>query len=205
MFYLVDRNNKVKAGYTDLESVATNGFRVVHIPSNVGIDPQDVTHNPPVFEYTDLIRQKYEGILANNPEFASIIFDDLTDDTIWDTSNSFSFGIGSGVYWVQGSSSGEAFLQTEEIALPGPTSRLKVLWDVYEVLIEVGVDFNTLYYQPVDPDVLKVEVSTSLANPFVAVFSDEPLTVTPGDVLRVRFESPLTNQRYFIGGWSILY
>lgn len=205
MFYLVDPSNKVKAAYTDLSGVAVNGFRVVSVPETVDIDPKDATDNPPIFEYGDLIRQKYQGILANNPEFSSVIYDDLTDDSVWDTSNSNGFGIGEGVYWLRGRSTGGAVLRTNTISLPGPVSRFKVVWDVYQMNREDSEDFNTSSYTEVMPDVFQVEVSTELVNPFVSVYNDEPITLPPGDSIRIQFTSPATSVRYYLGGFALLY
>lgn len=205
MFFLIDSNQKVKAGYTDLDAVAVNGFRVVSVPSQVQTDPQDVQHAPPLYTYQDLIRQKVQGILANNPEFASVTYDDLLDASGWDLPNSQGFGVGNGNYWLQGSTSQEASLRTVEIPLPGPVSRFKLVWDVYEVVREQRDGFNLLFYRSVDSDLLGASVSTELANPFVSVFNDQPITLTPGDSIRIEFSSPQTSQRYYLGGWALLY
>lgn len=205
MFYLVDSSNKVKAAYSDLTGVATNGFRVVSVPNDVDIDPKDATDNPPVFEYGDLIRQKYQGILANNPEFNSVLFDSLVDDTVWDTANSAGFAVGNGTYWLQGNATTSASLRTVTLPLPGPASRFKLVWEVYQVNRVDDEEFNTSEYVEVLPDVLSASISTELVNPFVSVFNDEPITLTPGDSIRIEFTGPLTTTRYYLGGFALLY
>jgi hypothetical protein len=205
MFYLVDSSNKVKAAYSDLTGVPVNGFRVVSVPDNVDIDPKDATDNPPVFEYGDLIRQKYQGILANNPEFSSVLFDDLVDDTVWDQPNSAAFGVGNGIYWLRGSAAASASLRTVVLSLPGPADRFKLVWEVYQLTRTDDEEFNTVEYVEVLPEVLAASVSTELVNPFVSVFNDEPITLTPGDSIRIEFEGPLNDTRYYLGGFALLY
>lgn len=205
MFYLVDSTGKVKAAYSDLEGVPTNGFRVVSVPDDVDIDPKDATDNPPVFEYGDLIRQKYQGILANNPEFNSVLFDSLEDDTVWDQAESQGFGIGAGVYWLKGNTSDRAVLRTVTLPLPGPASRFKLLWEVYQITRVNDEEFNTSFYVEAIPDVISAAISTEVANPFVSVFSDEPITLAPGDSIRIEFTGPLTTSRYYLGGFALLY
>jgi len=205
VFYLVDSSNKVKAAYTDLAGVPVNGFRVVSVPVDVDIDPKDATDNPPVFEYGDLLRQKSQGILANNPEFSSVLFDDLTDASVWDTANSAGFAVGSGIYWVRGSALAAASLRTVALVLPGPASRFKLLWDVYQVTRTGDEGFNLLYHQEAIPDVITASISTDPGNPFVSVFNDEPTTLPSGDSVRLEFTSPLNTSRYYIGGFTLLY
>lgn len=205
MYYLVSPSNKVKAAFLDITGIATNGFRVVHVPDDVDIDPQDAVANPPIFEYDDLIRQKYEGILANNPEFTSVLYDDLVDDTTWDKPNSAGFAVGNGIYWLQGSTGSAASLRTNVLTLPGSTDRFKLIWEVYQVTRVDDEEFNFSYQTEVLPDVLTASISTDLGNPFVPVFNDEPITLLPGEDIRIEFTSPLSTSRYYLGGFALLY
>lgn len=206
MFYLCDRTtNKVKAAYKDLSGIPINGFRVVAVPNDVDIDPTDATANPPVFEYDDLIRQKYQGILANNPEFSSILYDDLTDATFWDTGNSLSFAVGDGFYWLSANNSSvNGVLRSNSQSLSGTYSRFKLVWDIYEIDRTLSDSFNYLYYQEIDPDSLDVEISTDGANPFETIYHDEATNLTAGGNIRIQFTNTTSN-RYYIGGFALLY
>lgn len=205
MYYLIDQNKKVKGAYKTLKGIPINGFRILNVPDAVAIDHTDIQDTPPILTYADLIRQKYEGILANNPEFSSVLYDDLEDASGWNTGESSSFGVGDGVYWVKGSSSHQGNLRTNTLNLPGPASRFKLLWEVYRLDRTTQEGFNTVEYLESSSDVLQSSISTESANPFVAVFNDEPITLPPGDSIRVEFESPSSTTRYYIGGFALLY
>lgn len=204
MYYLIKRApgsaGKVKAVYEEL-NFPINGFRVVEVPDDVVIDESDV-NTPSWLTYDDVVRQKYEGILANNPLFENIFYDDLTAPSEFDNSTTIGGGVGDGILWLEPGGSLEA-----EITLGGFYDRFAAYWDIYELERTTDGRRNDVQYRKKGPDMdgFNVSISTDGGSSFTdLLFMDRTPTASEGNQVVLRLEN-ITTDRLYLGGLAILY
>lgn len=221
MFYLTRRifsgPAKVIAAYPDLTGVPVTGLRVTPVPPHIPVDPLDVGIPANGFTYDDVVRQKYGALLAYNPAFTHILYDDMTtggqDSTpgapnelpepVMDTSAAGTSGaVGEGFYWLKPLG---GLLQTVTIPLTGAglTDKAMVWLDAY-TLSDNGAG-GTLY-EVFDTDALDISLSNDGGGAqWEPALSGSPVHFPmPGLTLKVKLENP-TSHKVFISGLAILF
>lgn len=205
MFYLFDRlSNKVRASYLDMERAPFQNFRVVQIPTDVPIDEENLP-----LTYASILQQKYDGILARNPQFANVFYDDLTSDTTWNLIGNWRGSVGDGVFFLSplaGSSAGMLETLPFDASSLGIFDRVAPYWDVYQVSrTQIGQQIKYTY-TPVDADVLDAQVSVDGGATFVSALNLQEVTfLSAGDQLVVRLVNNSPTERYYLGGVGILF
>lgn len=202
MFYFIDRTtNKVKSVHQSAQQ-PSNGFRVVKVPNYVNIDNKDVSGSPPAFQYADLIDQKYAGILAANPQYTGILYDDMDDDSAFDlTDASTRAGTGGDVFWLNATN---GYLKTSPVDPGGSFTNFAVYWDLFKP-VRTENDFrNKLVYQEVDPDTVDVFISNDNSSFEQVTHLEDVALGTSGAQVTVRFENS-TSDRLYLGGYGILF
>ena len=101
MFYFTDLfTGKAKGSSITISNIPVNGMRIVKIPSQVSIDETDINVSPNL-TYLDLIRQKHEGLLASEPSFNFITYDDMIDSTwVNAAAQGFRASYGETTFWL---------------------------------------------------------------------------------------------------------
>ena len=159
MFYLIENNHVnpgdgvVKASYLELDAVPINGFRVVEVPDDVSIDE---SYGMGRLTYSDVLAQKYEGLLEQRPPFDGVHYFDLTDRSEINEANeitSNNYLIGDGIYRINGDGGS---IETIGIGFDGMFDEFLVYWDAFE-LVRDGSS-ATKYYTEVDSDDLSVSI-----------------------------------------------
>lgn len=204
MYYLTTlKDGHVKASYKDIEDVPINGFHVTHVPNGIWIDAKDVQTNPPRLMYQDVLRQKYEGMLAFDPYFDSIIYDDTSDASAYVT-NPLRGALGTKRMFLNPSN---GLIQTQALDLEGPFDTFKLYWDVYVISRGQQDDgFQCLYYERKNPDTLKVSISNDNGSTYKEVmFLERVLMPQSGNTLIIRFENTDPDTRYYLDGFAVLF
>lgn len=202
MFYFVNRTtNKVKSVHKGVQQ-PSNGFRVVNVPNYVDVDDKDVSGSPPAFQYTDLIDQKYAGILASNPQYEGILYDDLDDASAFDLTDPLTRGgTGGDVFWLNDTN---GYLKTNPVDPGGSFVNFAVYWDIFKVTRTESDFRNKLVYQEVDPDTIEVYLSNDNSS-FQQVTQLENIVLgSTGTQVTIRLENT-TSDRIYLGGYGILF
>jgi hypothetical protein len=207
MFYLSEiKNGVVKAAYKSIDGIPVNGFTVTPIPSVVSIDAKDTQHNPPRLYRQDVVRQKYQGILNNNPYFSHVTFDSLEDSSGIDTTSLIG-GTGGFRHWLRpqvGGQPGELSTLPRDVSGDGTFSSFRVHWDLYRLVHTSEGSFNVVYYEEVDPDSVSVTLSHDGVTETAVSFMTQAVVGAPGSLLSLKFQNT-SSERYYLGGWAILY
>ena len=206
MYYWYHRaSSTIKASYLDPTGVALNGFRVIPTPDEVSID-EDVSP----FDLAELLSQKYGGVLADQPQFAHVAYDDLVNPASWNIADpSTRGGVGNGeVFLSIADGLTPGYLQTTviDVSGDGAFSKFSLHWDIATIAsTEVGGRaVRTMTAE--DPDVVNVLVSNDGGVTFLpALFGEEISFAGSGNQLILRFENPSLSNRYHIQGFGILY
>jgi hypothetical protein len=207
MYYLANLKDKhIKASYKDMEDIPFNGFSVIDVPVGIDIDPRDAQLNPPRLLVEDVIRQKHEGLLAYDPYFNHVLYDDgLDPDTF--SSSQLRGGKGRLNYWLN-PTNGLLQTQTHNVSSVGlgMFDQFKIYWCAYTIRKEISGHLTFLYYERKNPDVLDVSISNDGGVSFKeAFFMERVLMPQAGHNLVVKFENQNPNERVYLNGFSILF
>lgn len=211
MFYLANISDaRIKASYKTLDGVPINGFTVIDVPETVDIDPEDVTISPPLLQRGDVTRQKYEGILSENPFFENIFYDDLDPSPSVTPGATDRVGMGKYSLWLPERDSGTVSFDTDvvDVSTDGNFNIFRVHWDVYSLSRDTQDERNFLYYTEVEPDLLNVSISNDGGATFTSVFFMEYMELEDaGSDIVLRFEYPADPSfgRLYIGSYAVLY
>lgn len=203
MYYLVRRSdNQVVSGNATIEGYYVNGMRVVAVPPNVGVDETNRTGPNNTLSFSDLLGEKYNGLLRQNPLFSSVQYDVFSDASgVAPTSE--KVGSGEGVLWVGDTGA----LDTEPLSAMPNIERALVQWEVYSLDRVVEGTTAFVRYIPEDPSDLTVSITnTGNAGDLVATTSGNVVefpTAGNGNVW-VRFQNN-SGKRLYLGGYAVLY
>lgn len=212
-FYLVERHTDQIKGQVDSMTSNVNGKYVVPVQDKVAIDETATSkgNNSNLFEYEDLLDQKYNGILANNPSYDFIEWDDLLDDSVWDTNLSGTRGgVGKRRHFLSKATSGgsNGFLQTNtfDISSKGSFSRFAMYWDAYTLNNQESDFRRDQMYTHIDPDDIDAFISNDGGNTFIqASFMQEAVFTSSGDQVILQFQNPDSSRRIYLGGLAFLF
>lgn len=201
-YYLVENKSAriLASGLPRIENIPTQGFRVFAVEDNVPIDEETL----PPLTLTDLAQQNYDGLLAFNPQYSFVTFDDLSAEAIWDTTPVLTRGaVGDGNAWLQDAN---GFLQTQTIIAGTSFDRGKLYWSIHEISItEIDGFRRDLQYSPLMPDTIQVSISNDGGASFTATpYGVEFILSGLGNQIVVRFENTTPN-RVYIGHFGLLY
>lgn len=201
-YYLIENKTGriLASGLPRIENIPTQGFRVIAIEDNVPINEE--TMSPLTLD--QLVQQNYEGLLAFNPQYSFVTFDDLASQTLWDITPPNTKGaIGDGNVWLSGVN---GFLQTITIIAGTAFDRGKIFWTVHQNGTEEVDGFRrNIQYSPLMPDTIQVSVSNDGGASFtVAPYGVEFILGGLGNQIVVRFENA-TPGRTYIGHFGLLY
>lgn len=186
---------------TDGQSVL-NGEFVVRIPEGVVVqDPADLT---------DLLTQKYQGLISVYTTTTRIAFDDLLDPTGIDTGASSNLILGQrgNIGLFPGS-----VLQSLPATLTGAVAgQAFVAWELFEVLYDDPSDGRAIRtYSEVasSPSFATVSVSFNGGSTFIpSVSNGNVVNVLPADQ-GTSFIFRITNvhatKRLYLSSWSVVY
>lgn len=180
----------------NLQSVI-NGSFIIRVPNGVQVvRPAGVT---------DLITQKYQGLLAANAGFTHITFDDLLDAT------HLSGGTGT-VFGQRGTIALLPSGTTSSVSTPlasTPTQAF-LTWEVFSVSDTDPYNdrFQRTYTeQPAIPSNIAVQVSFNNGSTYNAVNDSAVLNIplaSQGSNFIIQFTNASTG-RLFIGSWAVVY
>lgn len=210
MFYLSDYkilDQRIKSSYKSLEDVPINGFVVTSVPDQIPIDFSDAQDNPPIFSRKDLLRQKYEGILSQNPFFTNTYYED--DPEVSQFNSNETLGA-TGTYhnWLRAT---DGILETELITLSSSSNEYMIHYDLYtlERVTTDGVTF--LYYKQENPTELETSNDFSVSLEQVTEIKTETIknmSVLDFDnadsSIKIRFENN-GSSRIYLGGFAIFH
>jgi hypothetical protein len=181
-----------------------NGSFVIRVPNNVQVkNPTNVS---------DLITQKYQGLLAAHSPLPNITFDDLLDATHVDPTS------GPGVFGERGTISlgpGGTFFSIinagagTTLTGPAPVQAL-VTWEVFSVTDadpSSGMLQRTYTELPSTPSNLTCQVSFNGGTTYIPATDSSILYVAPanqGTAFIIQLQN-VTQERLYIGSWSVLY
>jgi hypothetical protein len=188
---------------SDLQ-VTLNGAFVVRVPDGVQVvNPTDVT---------DLLTQKYQGLLADNAGFLYCTYDDLLDSTHVDpTAGPGMFGQRSLIALAPGGTFVSVINAGAGTPLTGsaPGTAL-VTWEVFSVTDadpSSGILVRTYTELPSVPSNLTCEVSFNGGSTYNPTTDSSVLNVVGGDQ-GTAFIIQLTNVtqgRLYLGSWAVVY
>ena len=205
--YLVDlfANPFANASILDVRNPPTgqslsNGVLVVRVPDGVRVQR-------PV-DYTDLVTQKYAGLLGFYAGFTRIAFDDLIDVLSVNTATSSKVLLGdrsSIALYPAG------VLETVSTPLSGAAATQAILlWETYEYTDadDKNDRFQRTYSEvPSDPSNITCQVSFNGGLTFNAITDGATLNIPlldQGTNLVVRFTNASLS-KLFLGSWALIY
>jgi hypothetical protein len=181
-----------------------NGCFIIRVPDNVQVqNPSSVT---------DLLNQKYQGLLASNAGFQHITFDDLLDATHVDpTSGPGSFGQRSLIAIEPGGVFSSVINGGAGSPLTGPApSQAMMTWELFTVSDTdpaAGLFQRTYVEVASSPAFATCQVSFNGGTSYVATTDSTITVIAPADQ-GTAFIIQLTNvtsSRLFIGSWAVIY
>ena len=184
-------------------AIDRTGSFVVRVPPGVQIDTEPTN-------LTELLTEKYAGLLASFAGFTRITFDDLLDATNLNAaaSSQASFGDRSNII----AFSNGAIIESDPTALSGgaPTEAI-VTWEAFQSVSagSLGVRQVLQYQEVAADDFLQVDVSFNGGTDFNTVTNSGLLAIPPAEVgtsFVIRFTSQalgLANVQ--ISSWSVIY
>lgn len=177
-----------------------NGSFVVNVPFGVPIDGTPAN-------LTDLLTNKFTGLLAYYPGYTYIDYDEGIDSTNWNASASSGVGIGDRGSTYLHSSSG--LLSSSAVTLTGaaPANAI-VTWEVFERLNDNPKDGVMVHtYTEVDPSDLSISVSFDNGVNFNTVTDGVQFTIAAFQQ-GTQFIFRCTNssgRRLWVGSWAVIY
>lgn len=209
--YLIDLfgNPVATARIIDVQDPTTgttllNGSFIIRVPGGIQvINPANVT---------DLLNQKYQNLLANNPTFTRITFDDLLDATHVDPTS------GPGIFGQRGTISiapGGTFVSIINggagTPLTGATPlQALVTWEVFSVTDadpSTGLLQRTYNELTSDPSNLTCDVSFNGGITFNATTDSSVILIDvpdQGNAFIVKYTN-VTQGRLYLGSWALVY
>ena len=181
-----------------------NGCFIIRVPSGVQVvNPQNVT---------DLLNQKYQGLIAENPTFTRVTFDDLLDSSHVDpTSGPGIFGQRSCIGLAPGGTFSSVINAGAGTPLTGSTPlQALVTWEVFSIAqTDPSSDGVTRTYTELtsDPTQLTCEVSFNGGGTFNSTTDSTVINILGPDQ-GTAFIIQLTNVtqgRLYIGSWAVVY
>jgi hypothetical protein len=209
--YLIDlfANPITTARILDMQDPANdqtllNGCFIIRVPENVQVvNPVSVT---------DLLNQKYQGLLASNAGFANITFDDLLDASHVDpTSGPGLFGQRSLISIEPGGVFSTVINAGAGTPLTGSApSAAMVTWEVFTVsdTDPAAGRFQRTYTEVASsPSVATCQVSFNGGANYVPTTDSTILNILMADqgtafILQL---TNVTSGRLFIGSWAVIY
>lgn len=210
VLYLIDAHNPVllDSEINDTIPVETgdtqniNGSFPVNVPFGVPIDgtPANIT---------ELLTQKFAGLLAFYPGYTYINYDEGIDLSGWDAANSTGVGLGSrGTTHIADG----GLLRSNSVSLSGsdPTQAITT-WEVYEVTgfsTENDKDgAKVRRYEEADPSDLLVTVSFNNGAGWTVATDGVQFNVAVSNrgtdcIIRM---SNSSGKRLWVGSWAVIY
>lgn len=181
-----------------------NGHYIIDVRQGVTID---TTVNP--FDVSELISQKFAGLLAGFPEFSDIVFDELEDANDINVAATGHFArLGEFEQLLpptNGQVTTSVFDLTAVTSLAGAPVKFQPHFDFYAVTrtqTNRG-NFNEVYNE-VSPSLITTEISFDGGSTFTAATdSTSGLIGVPDTDLVLRFTNTTANEVY-IGSWAVL-
>jgi len=182
--------------------VAFNGSFVVRVPNGVRLDG-----NPPS-TLSDLLLQKYVGLLALYPGFTNIVYDEMTDATGFVPASQAGVTLGSrGTISILGTGQAE----TTMVVLASTPNDCIVTWEAFDVTETnpaTGTDNRLIReYDEVDASDLVVQASFNNGLNFQGVLDGTLQTIAPGvqgNQLILRITNNVASRRW-LGSWAVIY
>lgn len=184
------------------ETQILNGSFPVNVPFGIPIDgaPADLT---------ELLTQKFTGLLAFYPGYMNLDYDEGIDSSGWDAANSQGVCIGD-----RGTShiiDGGALRSNVTVLSSAPSAAI-ITWEVFEILgfltenAKDGVKVSR--YEEKDPSDLTVWASfdggTTWINPVTEGVQFSILAWQQGTNFIIRFSNS-SGDRLWVGSWAVIY
>lgn len=207
------------------DSVANNGF-VLNIPNGLNFSPTQTAGGLGSQSWDDIVTEKHAAILAQNPGFSFVVFDDMADANGWDMSLSTGVVAGSRGSFILGERGTSAQATTNAVSLVD-TPAAAILWfETFVYMPDVGhtLTFPSAYSNPKDGRFRRVyrplpnntlyfsfDVSFNGGSTYmIGVGPQQLLDIDPADQgssfrLRVKRKSSGPFGRVGIGGWALVY
>ena len=211
MLYLFDghTNVLVNSGMTDTlyshgSPQLINGSFVVSVPSGVRLPG-----NGPPKTLTDLLTQKYQGLLALYPGYTSIVYDDLTDATGFTIGSQTNVTLGARGH-ISVLNNGIALTNMHALGL-SPADCI-VTWEVFTLSQTDPADLTggnryQRYYTEGLASSLTAEVSFDNGANYTTVTDGALTSIAPGvqgNQLILRFTNS-SGSRKWLGSWAVIY
>lgn len=210
-FYLMDMHVPSIANSRIVDVVQTpeptseirvDGLTPIKVPDGVRVvNPSSLT---------DILEQKYAGILAMYPGFSNIVYDDLLDpDGLETTTPTTTYLKKSGSRGTVGGRVQTLLTDPNMDVSPTVISQCIVVYETYtwRYVDPRGGRFERYYIE--EPEVLHtVQVSVDGGANFTTTTSGALVTfaLTQGSVIQVRFSSDtVSNRLLHTGSWAVIY
>lgn len=203
MFYMIrKKDEKIVSATAAMSGFFVNGMAVVAIPPSVAIDEEGGTGPEGRLVKSDLLKQKYEGLLEQAPLFTNHHYHRFEGTPIIDDLESRGYGIGEGVAFLEPGGR----LQTLPQALSSSFNRASVYWDIYSLERAEKGSARLLTYVPESPEKLRVRVTNNGdSNSLDEVFFREVKAFETSDLeVIIEFEN-LTDRRIYIESFCVFY
>lgn len=192
----------VESGQTQ----AINGSFPVNVPFGVPIDGTPTN-------LTDLLSQKFAGLLAAYPGYTSIDYDEGIDDSGWDTSTAIGVTIGKrGATCIRRGFSSVIISNT--VVLGWVPAGAILTWEAFSISGPIVDDAKdgilTRSYEEVDSSEIDAYASFDGGTSWVSSIADGVYFSIPawqqGSNFKIRFNySSGAAERLWIGSWAVIY
>ena len=221
MFFLVNRfeesieGTPVRRVRSELQSdsFSQNGFHVVDVPDNIGIDETNTSvSGTSTFTYQDLLNEKYTSMLNLESYYDHVEYFDLLSGRIDMTASGTRGGSGNLTTFLakKDSSAGNGKLQTSAVDVsgdnPGSFSEFAVHWTVFTLDKNETDNITSKTYIQEAKDSINVFISNDGGSTFKSVSHlDNTVFSSPGNQIIIRFENTDSSKRYYLGDFGFLY
>jgi hypothetical protein len=207
-FYIVEKRSGdlIANGSASILNIPMQGFRPFEVFDQVQIDEEVL---PAPLTLADLIDQVYMGLLAANPFYSNVAYDDLLNPVaLWNIgATGFRGYVGVGEAVSASISSGQqGRLDTNTIPAVVPFSQAQLAWSAYQVTISPDSPTKaSQVFTPVAPDTLTAFLSNDAGLTFEPALSFTDITFpNTSNQIVVRFENYTSNPIY-LGSFGVLY
>jgi len=188
--------------YPTSGQTALDGVFVIRVPEEVAVkDPADLT---------DVLTQKYQGILASFTTSTRIAYDDMLDTSGINIPSSSQLLLGerNNVGLFPGS-----VLRSSVVTLTGANAtQAYLVWELFEVIYsDPATGRATRTYSEIasTPSFVTAEVTfNNNATPFLPISNGNVLNVDPADrgtSFVVRFTNAHATKRLYLASWAVVY